>query len=166
MDFAGVIKRHLADNKTTTMSSIISNAIVQKVEMDIAGEVVGIQTDKMASIVAKQFDFCDDIFKHILSFTVSLPTCDVKKCKFVATEVCENCQDEFCKKCMDKDNEDGLCNKCVKRGFARCQICYNDLTNIECDDCGSLYCNECALWNEDGHRTDRCVECPHSSDEE
>jgi hypothetical protein len=149
--------------RTATMSSIISNAIVQKVEMDIAGGVERIQTNKMSNAMY----FPDDIFKVIMSYTASLPTCDVKKCKFVATEVCELCKDEFCKNCMEKDNEDGLCKKCVNRGFAKCQICYSELTNMECDECGQLFCMGCVKRDEDGLiYPERCVLESELDDEE
>jgi len=122
----------------------------------------------MASIkTAKAFYFPDDVFKQIVSYTESLTKCDVKKCKFVATEVCELCADEFCKNCMEKDDDNGLCKKCVNRGYTKCEICYSELTNMECDRCYSKYCVDCVMRDDDGLLySDRCIECGDSSDEE
>ena len=116
---------------------------------------------------AKAFYFPDDVFKQIISYTESLPQCDIKKCRCVATEVCENCDDEFCKSHMEVDDENGLCKKCVNRGFAMCEICYNELTNMECDRCYSKYCVECVMRDEGyGMVDDRCIECGDASDDE
>ena len=130
----------------------------------------------MATIsTAKAFYFPDDAFKHILSYTESLPKCDMKNCKFVAYEQCDVCADLVCKKCI-KDSFNGfnidhsfngICKKCVEDGYANCEICYRELTNMECDRCYSKYCVECVKRDDDGLLyDDRCIECGDSSDEE
>ena len=111
--------------------------------------------------------FPDDVFKQIISYTETLTKCDVKKCGCVATELCENCNDEFCKSHMEADDDNGLCKKCVRRGFAMCEICCVELTNTECEKCSMLYCNECVMRDEgNGMVDDRCIECGDATDDE
>jgi hypothetical protein len=121
-------------------------------------------TTMASNTTAKEFEFCEDIFKHILSYTESLPTCDVEKCKFVATEECGFCHEKCCKKHLasfqDGSRCEKFCNKCAKNGVDECVVCYNNLTDTRCGTCYLRYCGECAgVSMTSGDETGLCNYC-------
>ena len=99
----------------------------------------------------KSIYFPEDIFKHIISYTESLPKCDAKKCRCVATAECARCANDCCKKHMETNyaDVDNLCKDCVKRGYEQCYNCLN-YGNMDCDNCTQVYCLECCARDEDG----------------
>jgi len=111
----------------------------------------------MASV--KQYEFCDDIFKHIMSF---VPDNKCEKCKmtgrrktsckckkFVCDKCvirCEFCAVEHCLCCIKKIKHNykkwSLCRGCHKSGARNCLGC-DDFTLNTCENCDEPYCGEC-----------------------
>lgn len=123
------------------------------------------------------FFFPDDVFKQIISYTESLPKCEVRKeerigrryiCACVATEKCLNCKDDCCKAHISTENNtEGLCAGCVRRGYEFCDSCPGEYTNMECENCAQMFCWECRWKDEDGASYDGlCYDCSPKDDEE
>lgn len=125
------------------------------------------------------FFFPDDVFKHIISYTESLPKCDEGKygffclhgrprCPCVATEKCLNCKDDCCKAHISTENNtQGICAECVRSGYEFCDFCPGEYTNMECENCAQMFCGECRWRDEDGASWDGlCYDCSPKDDEE
>jgi len=66
---------------------------------------------------------------------------------------------------MEKDNTDGLCKDCVKKGYEPCYNCLN-YGNMDCDNCTQVYCLNCCARDEDGDYEDGlCCGCGSEHDE-